>query len=86
MQYLRALQARALLVFYAWDHAILATLTLGNCRPYEMVSSALWSLELDGKLWGRALRPVVDFALRPLGANHCAESYSWQIKIYKKPI
>lgn len=73
--------SRPLLVFLAWDHAVLATLTLGKCKPYEMISSAAWDLELDGKFFG-FLRPAVDFVLRPIGPNHCENSWKWQRHIY----
>lgn len=76
--------SRALTVTLAYDHAILATCTLGKCKPYEMISSALWSLELDGRVVGKLLRPVVDVALYLFtGPNHCKQSYDWQIHLYK---
>lgn len=75
--------SRMFIVLLALDHAILATATLGNCKPYEMISSALWSLELDGKWVGIVFRPIVDFFLSPRQRNHCRESYEWQEHIYK---
>jgi hypothetical protein len=74
---------RILIIFWALDHFLLTLITLGNCKSYEMISSALWSLELDNKILGVALRPLVDFILRPLGPNHCQNSYEWQQQIYK---
>lgn len=80
---IRRAQWRVLMIVWALDHLLLTIFTLGNCRPYEMISSALWVLELEGKFFGVWLRPAVDFILRPLGANHCAASYAWQAEIYK---
>ena len=74
-------QQRALIIIWALDHALLAIFTLGHCKPYEMISSALWDLELHGKAFGH-LRPVVDFALRPLGKDHCQRSWEWQRDLY----
>jgi hypothetical protein len=78
-----ALQIRALIILWAVDHLLLALITLGNCHSYEMVSSALYSLELDRKMVGIVFRPLVDLLLRPLGPNHCRNSYEWQQSIYK---
>ncbi len=78
-----ALQHRLLMIFWALDHLALAICTLGNCKPYEMVSSALWALERDGKFFGLWLRPLVDLLLRPLGPSHCEHSYNWQRHIYE---
>jgi hypothetical protein len=82
------MRARLLIILWAWDHAILATVTLGKCLSYEMISSALWSLETDGKLLGIVLRPIVDFAARCIGAghDHCLNSYLWQQKIYNESL
>ena len=78
------IQERFLILFWAWDHALLATVTLGKCKPYEMISSALWSLEQDGRVIGQLLRPVVDVATFVFtGPDHCRKSYEWQIQIYK---
>jgi len=78
------MRKRLLMIFWALDHFLLALGTLGNCHSYEMISSALWSLEKDRKVIGRVFRPVVDFLLLPLGPNHCQNSYEWQIEIYRK--
>lgn len=75
---------RIFMILLAWDHCILATFTLGKCKAYEMISSALWALEADGKWAGRVFRPVVDGGAYLLGSKrHCFESYMWQIKIYE---
>jgi len=75
--------SRSFIILLALDHMIMALATLGNCKPYEMISSALWSLELDGKRMGIVFRPIVDFFLSPRQRNHCRQSYEWQAHIYK---
>jgi hypothetical protein len=70
-------------MLWALDHAALALVTMGKCKPYEMISSVLWDLELAGKFLG-FLRPVVDFVLRPIGANHCENSWKWQQHLYTR--
>jgi len=81
------MRQRIFILLLAWDHMLLATVTLGNCKSYEMISSALWSLELDHKLIGRIFRPIVDACAYLLGSkNHCQNSYEWQTKIYDEPL
>lgn len=63
------------------DVLLLRVISLGNCKPGEWISSALWSLELDGKLAGRLFRPCVDFLF---GAGHCRDSRLSQHDIYKE--
>jgi hypothetical protein len=77
------IRGRLLIMFWALDHLVLAVVTLGDCRPYEMISSALFLLKRDGKLIGRVFVPIVDFLLRPLGKDQCEQSYLWQKGIYK---
>jgi hypothetical protein len=75
---------RIFMLLLALDHAGLAILTLGGCKSYEMISSALWSLELQGKFFGRIGRPIVDFGAYLLGSkNHCRASYVWQSSLYE---
>lgn len=77
-------QQRSLILFWALDHSILAVLTLGKCKPYEMISSALWSMELGGRMLGKVLRPVVDGVLHMFtGPHHCRNSYEWQKHLYE---
>ena len=70
------MKRRLLLLFCALDHLLLALFTLGNCKPYEQISSALWGLESDGKLMGKVFRPVVDFCLAWLEPDHCRKCWS----------
>jgi hypothetical protein len=75
------------MVLLAWDHCILATGTFGKCKPYEMISSALWALEADGKLMGRIFRPIVDVCAYLLGSRqHCFNSYTWQLHLYNSKV
>jgi hypothetical protein len=66
---------RTLAILIALDVLLLALLTLGGSKRNETISSCLWTLEQDGRLLGRALRPVVDWLFSPLERNHCATSY-----------
>lgn len=76
-------RVRIFQILLALDHFALAIFTAGDCKPYEMISSALWSLELDKKWVGRIGRPIVDFGALLLGStNHCFKSYTWQKNIY----
>ncbi len=75
--------SRSFIIILAMDHMILAIVTLGNCKPYEMISSALWLLDANGKFFGRTLRPIVDLCLSPRTRDHCYQSYVWQQHIYK---
>jgi hypothetical protein len=73
------LRRRALVLFCAFDHVLLAMVTLGHCRPYQQVSGALYELDaIDRNMWGILLRPVVDLLLYPLEANHC--QVVWKIE------
>lgn len=78
------MRQRIFIVLLALDHFVLALLTLGNCKHYEMISSAMWALEADGKLVGQMGRPTIDALAYLLGSkNHCSESYLWQSHLYK---
>lgn len=79
------MKQRVFNILLALDHFVFALVTLGNVKPFEMMSSALWSLEQDGRVIGQLLRPVVDVALLLFtGPDHCRRSYEWQIHIYKE--
>lgn len=70
--------------FLLWlDIQILRIGTLGKARPGETISSATWSLYLDGKWQGRVFVPVIDTLFRPWMTEHCRKSYLAQIHIYK---
>jgi hypothetical protein len=75
---------RIFIVLLALDHFVLALVTLGGCKGYEMISSALYSLELDRKVMGIVFRPIVDAGAYLLGSkNHCRASYVWQSALYE---
>lgn len=77
--YIEALRRRSLILFCAFDHTILAVVTLGHCRPYQQISGALYELDaIDRNILGVLLRPVVDLLLTPLERNHC--QVVWQIE------
>lgn len=73
---------RILIIFIALDHLALALLTLGNCVRGETISSALWSLERDGKWLGRMGRPLVDALFYPLERHHCQVSWTAERYLY----
>lgn len=73
-----------MLDFLIWlDVQILRLATFGKARPGETISSATWSLYLDGKWQGRVFVPLIDTLFRPWMKNHCQQAYLWQIDIYK---
>ena len=59
-------------IIVAWD--ILIMTHFGGKRN-ETVSSCMWTMEQDGKLVGRIMRPVIDFLLSWRDPHHCAASY-----------
>lgn len=71
------MKRRFLILLLALDHLALTLFTLGNCKPYEMISSAAWGLEQDGKFFG-FMRPVIDFLFSHLQRDHCQKC--WQIE------
>lgn len=77
------MKTRVLRILTAADHFVFAVITLGNCRPYEMISSALWAMEQNGRFLGRVLRPAVDFMFSPVQSDHCMQSWLWQKDLYK---
>lgn len=69
------MRARILTILIALDVFAFALLTLGNCKRDETISSAAWSLELDGKLLGKVFRPVIDALFSAVEADHCRLSF-----------
>lgn len=45
---------------YITDMWLLAAITLGKCQVGETISSVAFTLEADGKLLGKILRPTID--------------------------
>lgn len=71
---------RILTILIALDCLCFALLTLGNVKRGETMSSAAWSLEQDGKIMGRVMRPLID-ALFWFDPDHCAVSYLNEHKV-----
>jgi len=67
--------ARILRILVALDIFVFALLTLGDAKRNETISSAAWSLELDGKWQGKLFRPIIDFLFRPFQKDHCLEAW-----------
>ncbi len=72
---------RVLMMAYLLDSAVLGILTLGNVKVGETISSVAWDLEQDGKPLGKVLRPVIDWIMRPVEADHCQLAYQTYLKI-----
>lgn len=73
-----------LLKFLVWlDVQVLRLVTLGRARPGETISSAAWSLYMDGKWQGRLLVPFIDLLFRPWMRDHCRKSWLWQRDLYE---
>jgi len=67
--------ARSLRILVALDIFVFALLTLGDAKRNETISSAAWSLELDGKWQGKLFRPIIDFLFRPFQRDHCLNAW-----------
>ena len=70
---------RFLHLLIALDQLAWVVLTLGAGFPDETISAAAHRMERDGKLAGRALRPLIDalMTILTLGRDttHCANAY-----------
>jgi len=69
---------RILRILIAVDILAFALLTLGGAKRDETISSAAWSLELDGKWQGKFFRPIIDWLFSPLQKDHCLQA--WMIE------
>lgn len=69
------MKLRILRILIAIDILAFAIITLGGSKRNETISAAAWVLEADDKWQGRVFRPVIDFILRPIEANHCYVSW-----------
>lgn len=74
---------RLLTILYILDNLVLAILTLGACKVGETLSSVAWELELDGKLMGKIMRPVIDWFLGWAEKEHCLLAWRTYQKITK---
>ena len=70
-----ALKVRLFNVLVALDQLAWVVLTLGKGHPDETISAAMWRMEQEGKIAGRALRPIIDWISRPLEKDHCYLSW-----------
>jgi len=66
---------RILRILIAVDILAFALLTLGGAKRDETISSAAWSLELDGKWQGKFFRPIIDWLFSPLQKDHCLNAW-----------
>lgn len=71
---------RLLRILIALDIFVFALLTLGGAKRNETISSAAWSLELDGKWQGRVSRPLIDWLFTWLERDHCQQSWVTESK------
>ena len=67
---------RAIRIAIAFDIFLFALITLGSSQRNETISSAVWSLEQDGKWQGRLFRPCIDAIFNLLNdKDHCQTSW-----------
>lgn len=79
------MKTRLLRVLIAFDIFVFALLTLGSSKRNETISSAAWSLDLDGKWQGRVFRPLIDWLFTRLERDHCLQSWlAEQVTVYKQ--
>jgi len=57
------------------DQFLWVLLTLGDGYPDETISAASWRMEQEGKLFGRVMRPVVDWLASPWESDHCQSAF-----------
>lgn len=69
------MKQRLLNLLIALDQAAWVIVTLGEGKPDETISAAMWRMEQEGKLAGRVLRPLIDAIVRPLERDHCRVSF-----------
>jgi hypothetical protein len=69
------MKQRALNIIVALDIFLFAVVTLGKAKRNETISSAAWSTERDGKLWGRMFRPFIDWTMSWAEKDHCARAW-----------
>lgn len=68
------LKRRFLNILISVDQCLWSLLTLGNADPDMTLSASAYRSEINGKLWARIARPVIDrlFWFDPM---HCHQSY-----------
>ena len=65
------MRTRMLNMLIAVDQLLWVWLSLGAGSPDETISAAAYRMELQGKLAGRILRPLIDLLFSPFEAQHC---------------
>lgn len=78
------MKRRLLNLLVALDQLAWVILSLGNGSPDETISAAAWRMEMQGKLAGRVLRPLID-ALFWFDPDHCRKSYISEFKKLQLP-
>jgi len=73
--------SRALTIAYIADNLLLAIITLGNCAIGDTLSSKAWHLEVNGKIQGRILRPLIDWLFSAMEPDHCLQAYRTYLRI-----
>jgi hypothetical protein len=79
------MKTRFLNVLIAIDQLLWVLLTLGKGHPDETISAALWRMEQQGKIAGRAFRPLVDLLFRPIEKDHCYRAWLSEVQRSQLP-
>ena len=72
------MKQRLFTILIALDVFVFALLTLGGSKRNETISACAWDMDVADKWQGKFFRPIIDFLLRPLGANHCLRA--WEVE------
>jgi len=75
------LKRRALNLFIALDQLLYVLITLGHGNPDETISAAAYRLELEGKIAGKASRPIIDLIFF-FDKEHCRKAWlsEWRLR------
>lgn len=76
---------RLLILLIALDHLALVLITLGGCKRGETISAAAWTLEQNGKFFGRMFRPMIDALFYVIEKDHCLQSWLAERHMYTRP-
>ena len=74
------MKQRLLNLLIAIDQLAWVVLTLGKGYPDETISAASWRMEQQGKIAGRALRPLIDLLFLPIERDHCRLSFESEVR------
>jgi hypothetical protein len=78
------MKRRILNLLIALDQLAWVVLTLGNGMPDESISAAAWRMEVQGKVMGLVLRPLID-ALFWFDTEHCRKAYNAEFQKLQLP-